>query len=473
MSVSASSSWRAAPSDMSESTDASAPRETAATMAELLLTAVLMLLASPYSLTAGAHGFEGEEWVEAKKLAVESLGEGGPTRTVALGLLGVMAVYHLLKGARWEKSATRVGVAMTGAYLALGLVSVTWADDPSISLHRVGAAWIVGLACFGMASRWTWLDLVRLAFLASGLVTVVGIAVAIHYGQFRPWESGYRLAPMIHPNRAAQDFAILMLSSGFLALWARRGAALYWTGMLGGAACLFLTRSRTAALSAVVAVGVVVALGAARRHVVPLVILSLAFGLTLFLLVPDLGQQGRELLNMGRSQTVDDITTLTGRSFIWQAAYSFFLRRPLLGYGFGSFWIPSRIDAMAAMLGWVMVHGHSGYVDAAMGLGAAGLALYVAMLWGGLAGAVRQFLGTRNEAVLFGVGVITFVAVCSLAESFFPAANLPSFVCLMALARLGFSDTVRVPATSRLYETVVLAGGRTPGVGSPPEEAPA
>lgn len=76
--------------------------------------------------------------------------------------------------------------------------------------------------------------------------------------------------------------------------------------------------------------------------------------------------------------------TFTGRSIIWDFVESEIEHRPLLGWGYQSFWLvgpdaPSIVNAP----GWVkeMPNGHNGYLDVKVELGYAGYALFVAFIF--------------------------------------------------------------------------------------------
>lgn len=75
--------------------------------------------------------------------------------------------------------------------------------------------------------------------------------------------------------------------------------------------------------------------------------------------------------------------TFTGRSIIWDFVESEIEHRPLLGWGYQSFWLvgpdaPSIVNAP----GWVkeMPNGHNGYLDVKVELGYAGYALFLAFI---------------------------------------------------------------------------------------------
>lgn len=77
-------------------------------------------------------------------------------------------------------------------------------------------------------------------------------------------------------------------------------------------------------------------------------------------------------------------SSFTGRTVIWEFADWEIARRPLLGWGYQSFWLvgpdgPAIVDAP----GWVktMPHAHNGYKDAMLELGYIGLALLLTFIF--------------------------------------------------------------------------------------------
>ena len=76
-------------------------------------------------------------------------------------------------------------------------------------------------------------------------------------------------------------------------------------------------------------------------------------------------------------------STFTGRAIIWDFANYEIARRPLLGWGYQSFWLagpgaPSIVDAP----GWVKVmpNAHNGYKDTMLEMGYVGFALLIAFI---------------------------------------------------------------------------------------------
>ncbi len=73
------------------------------------------------------------------------------------------------------------------------------------------------------------------------------------------------------------------------------------------------------------------------------------------------------------SSTFGRDESLTGRTEIWAELVPVVQRQPFLGSGFGSFWTSERRDSISS-------HGHNGYLDILLDLGAVGLGLYAILL---------------------------------------------------------------------------------------------
>jgi exopolysaccharide production protein ExoQ len=81
----------------------------------------------------------------------------------------------------------------------------------------------------------------------------------------------------------------------------------------------------------------------------------------------------------GLVQSIGRDPTLTGRTDIWKLVIGM-ANRPLLGTGFESFWLGSRLDAIWKLYWWHPNEAHNGYIDVFLTLGWIGIAL-VGMLF--------------------------------------------------------------------------------------------
>lgn len=83
--------------------------------------------------------------------------------------------------------------------------------------------------------------------------------------------------------------------------------------------------------------------------------------------------------------------TFSGRSIIWNFVQQEIDRRPLLGWGYESFWLVPGSPALVDAPGWVktMPNGHSGYYDTMLDLGYLGFALLLVFILATLHGIGR------------------------------------------------------------------------------------
>jgi exopolysaccharide production protein ExoQ len=79
-------------------------------------------------------------------------------------------------------------------------------------------------------------------------------------------------------------------------------------------------------------------------------------------------------------------STLTGRTVIWAFVQSEINQRPLLGWGYQSFWFVPGSPALTEAPGWVkiMPNAHNGYFDTTLELGHVGLTLLLAFIFASL-----------------------------------------------------------------------------------------
>jgi exopolysaccharide production protein ExoQ len=102
--------------------------------------------------------------------------------------------------------------------------------------------------------------------------------------------------------------------------------------------------------------------------------------------------------------------TLTGRTEVWAAVLPAMKQKPLLGYGFGSFWTDDRRQL------YDIPTAHNGYLDILLELGAVGLALFVAWLLS-CARQLRRILVLDYDWASFGICLLLMSLVYNATES--------------------------------------------------------
>jgi O-antigen ligase len=111
--------------------------------------------------------------------------------------------------------------------------------------------------------------------------------------------------------------------------------------------------------------------------------------------------------------------TLTGRTDIWKDVYAAASKNPLLGMGFGGFWIGRMANIpWNEHMTWVLGQAHNGYVDLFLQLGWIGCGLFAAVIFT----ALRPMFDSLSDDFDFGSFRITFfltILFVDITESIF------------------------------------------------------
>ena len=267
-------------------------------------------------------------------------------------------------------------------YLALAAASVLWAFKPEASFVRFAQqAMIVASIVIPatLASRKS--DLMRGLFVCFAIATILNVFFVLGRPpidtKFATWGyPGYfsgknylgeceavavllAMHEAIHPGRR-RIFGILIAVTAFGLLLASNSKTalglLFLTPMLAGA--VLMLRKATRFSPALILLSIPVCW----------MILTTLTGFSIYRV----------------SNILYGDPTFTGRSIIWNFVESEIEHRPLLGWGYQSFWLvgpdaPSIVNAP----GWVkdMPNGHNGYLDVKAELGYVGYAIFLAFIF--------------------------------------------------------------------------------------------
>jgi O-antigen ligase len=114
---------------------------------------------------------------------------------------------------------------------------------------------------------------------------------------------------------------------------------------------------------------------------------------------------------------------------VWEECLTYVNRRPLLGYGFFSFWTPDRILRISDEAGWGVPGAHNGYFEIVLSLGIVGGAVYVAILLLAMRRSLQLYRHRRNCFALI-------MLVEEIATQIPP--TLANFIVTTIIVRLGF-----------------------------------
>lgn len=384
--------------------------------------------------------------------------EGDLHRQVLIVMLGVFGAFLLFR--RREQLRPK-GAILTPLLAYVGWIglSVTWADDPSLTGKRVIAFALILVFTAGCVMRMN-ADVISTFITGIAALNLIpGIVAELRYDNLHPFAVGSRFGGTVHPNLqgASLSLAIIVLCWW---LW-RTGGPLRF-----GIACtsvvlvafMLMTRSRTSliALAAAICFSIALVIARDQRHRLPRLIagLTLAIGLAgLVGLVATSSSVRPDFLNAIRADRDDgDTTELTGRVDLWQTCLTFASERPLLGFGFDGFWSAKRIEMISNELGWPINQGHSAYLDQLLALGVPGVSLYILLLLACFVTCVARFLRHQDGYGMWAATLL-FVAIHNATESINILPTFPNFVFDLILLHIALVKPkaleIRTQPTSR------------------------
>ena len=367
----------------------------------------------------------------------QTIKEGDPKRQIALGALGLFAFLSLFNK---RSSIVRINGALGWLvifYLYWIFLSIIWANDPGLTFRRLVIFAFLCLGALAVVRHFPFEDLIRFTFLSGSIYLVIGFAVEIAHGRFHPFDTAYRFAGTFHPNYQGLNCALLLLSAIFLAKAEKRGTLFYYSAALSGFIFLVLTKSRTSLICAICALLLywLLVLPASRKwH------LALGVGwfgsLLLFLFSNVSDSRPWKLISLGREGA--EIRNLTGRIPLWEECLKYFIKEPLLGYGYQGFWTPKRIDAISSHIGWTPLVSHSVYIDLLLDLGTIGMFVYVMINFTAIRQAHRHFRDSGKPRYAFIYSFLGFCLLNGFLESTLLYPTQLTFLSMSALASLAF-----------------------------------
>jgi exopolysaccharide production protein ExoQ len=277
---------------------------------------------------------------------------------------------------RLSKLSLSPNVVCLLAYMALAGASVFWALDPWLSFQRyvlqVMILISVILPTTLLAGRMA--DLMRGLFLCFAFASILNVFFVIGRPPTDIGYAGYFLHKNALGAAAAITFILALHETSFQGARRTFGVVM----IIIATFLLIVSESKTSLGFAMVAptlAGLVVAVGVSIR-ISPIIILfyMVVLGATFYATLSEAFDFDISTVSL---HLFGD-PTFTGRTSTWAFALDMIERRPLLGWGYQSFWLvgpdaPSVLDAP----GWVaeMPDAHNGYLDTILETGLLGLAV--------------------------------------------------------------------------------------------------
>lgn len=344
--------------------------------------------------------------------------EGSPLDATVYGLLILAAGLTLNRRAAQLKQFLKVNlpVLLFFAYCAL---SVAWSDNPAIAAKRcVKAIGDVLMILVMITDAEPDLALRRMF----GRIGFVLLPLSILFIKYFPsMGSAYNPSDRVMMYFGVTTFknllGVLCMFCGLGALWsllrANQDRALLYRSrhmiaqgaVLGMAVWLIVKADSMTSLSCLVLAGAVM-IGIAQPRIARsngavFALVCGAVGIALFALF--MNTSGAMLHWLGRN------STLTGRTQIWAAVLAQHTN-PLIGTGYESFWMGSRLQSVWDMSQVGIEEAHNGYLEMYLNLGWLGIALFGVLIVTGYHNAMALFRrdpeAGRLRMALFAAGLI-------------------------------------------------------------------
>lgn len=292
----------------------------------------------------------------------------------------IYAIVTVLIVLRWKK----VFVALSRRQLLLALVALTlasvfWSIEPAITIRRSVA--ILGTTMFGIyfGTRYTLEEQFHLLLWTFGLAMGLSILFAVFLPAFGIHQSGDWAGRWrgiyTHKNTFGRNMGFSFFFFSLLALFGdRRYRWLGWIASAIAIALIIVSASVTPVLSSLSVIVLLPIYSLSRWHysLKPLIFLMIGL-LNIIILTLVTANIASLLAIFGRDPT------FTGRTQLWEVLSEIIQRRPLLGYGYSSFWLGkgSAAEEVWQRLSWQPDYAHNGYFDLALQLGFIGLSLFL------------------------------------------------------------------------------------------------
>jgi exopolysaccharide production protein ExoQ len=352
----------------------------------------------------------------------------GTSRFIWLALLAFGVIVPLSRSGLALKLLRYVNPYLL-IFVALAAFSILWSIDPGVTIRRLLRVTTTVLVAFAFALM-TWRttrfqDVLRpiLTLLLVGSIIFVLAAPQLAIDQ----SDATALLGAWH-GLATQKNGLGSMAAIALILWLHAGLSKekpWWMAGAGAAVsltCLINSRSSTSIMNAAFSCTLMVMLMrppvGMRRYlkymVIAFVAALLLYSLAVLNLVPGSGL----LLSPITALTGKD-QTFSGRTNIWAIVNEHIAQRPMLGSGYGAYWVQlpgSPSMEMVARLYFYPTEAHNGYLDVINDLGVVGALCLLGYLVTYVRQGLRLFVAVRPQGVLY-LALLFDQLVANLTES--------------------------------------------------------
>lgn len=400
-----------------------------------LLVWFVFVINAPHSLGGTAEELDVQSFAGANQL----------DRAMKLTMLiGGGLIVALRMRLAWAVVSANPGIA---AFLAVAGASVAWSISPADTVLRLVSLYAIMLAClaFGLASwhprRFQQTLYVPLMIILIGTLALGSVAPRLVIEQSDTLALKNAWHGLTHSKNElgmVSGVTLILCVNAAFGYWRTRWLAI--GGALVALSCLLLSRSNTSTFAALLGIGLMWALmrwrrlqgPAARWYVIGLVSLIAIYGLAMQGFIP-----GLNLLFSPVALLTGKDSTFSARTTIWQVIRQHIAYSPILGTGYGAYWIgplpqsPSYI--FLALMYIYPTESHNGYLEVVNDLGLVGLACVALFVIRYLGQSLELLRFDRPQAALY-IALMIDALVMNLQESdWFSRSNTCAVLVLAAV----------------------------------------
>jgi len=310
------------------------------------------------------------------------------------------------------------------------LISIIWSIDVSSSIEKLGAIVIALTFGYYFSTRFNLKEQLKLIGITSGLIIIACFIIEIVHpiAELKIIYEGAWNGIYNHKNILGRVMNLSLLT--FIALYSTekraRFKALIASFSILAFTLLILSKSVGAILTFIVAFVIYISLWKIMNMNKKIKKVMLILGLAFCLVISGLMLVNYESI----LHFVGKDTTFTGRTGIWTAVDQKIAERPLLGYGFGAFWIPdSDTESYISMIiGWDTLHSHNLVRDLLLDVGFIGTTIILICF---LIIYIRCFIYAykrKDLQSLWPFSLLTTIMFLSVAESIFIRVSKPNMM---------------------------------------------
>ncbi len=368
-------------------------------------------------------------------------------------VLSYMVVYGFLLSAVFVRPhavmRAILNIKPVWGLVAFCLLSAVWSDDPSLTLRRAMMLALTVLVAAIIGSEFGVATIAQLLGIASLIHIALTFALLpIDPGMLFSWDTPtYIRGLTTHKNFFGLDMGMAVIALALVPIPHVRFLRWPFAGLAFG--MLLWSHATGALVATMAAVSVMLMMPIARVKGLKKIPL-LALAMSLIAAAAVLLKQSATLL----PGLFQKDATLTGRTELWNLLVTAIEHRPLLGYGYDSFWTGLSGESLAVIrsVGWMVPTAHNGYLDLFIGIGAIGALIFFAILILMLRMTWRYASVDRSAASLFPAAFVAFWLVYNLSESELltrSGTTILLFVVLMAsMRRVLAAQRVRMRAAA-------------------------